>query len=238
MKKQDKPSSSSSNFTMGKAFFYLGGGILAFFGLGKMIAANAANSTSGSIQDDNNARIATRIYNILSQSNALDWYKPTNYSILLQVLPIAKEITDWQAVQTAYRNLYGEDITTLLNENLLPTDYQTFLNYLQVRGSQTNTTNSAKIEPVRINATPNVSRIILTAAKNAVNSYKSTSDYPSKPYISWPQNTAFNQTGVLYLATSKVSYLGSSVTMNLHQVQLSNGTKVWIRDADVGRWIY
>lgn len=237
MRKQQKPSSNSGNFTMGKAVFYLGGGILAFFGLGKIMAANAANSTSGSIQDDNNARIATKLYNILSQSNALVMYKPTNYPILLQILPVAKEIADWQAVQTAYRNLYDDDITTLLNEHLLPSDYQVFLNYLQVKGSQTNNTNSAKIEPVNINAIKNKSRIILSAAKNKVNSYKSTSDYPTKPYISWAQNTVFNQTGVLYLATSKITYLGSSVSISLHQVQLSNGNKVWIRDADVGRWI-
>lgn len=230
-------SNDSGGFTIGKAVFYLGGAVLAFFGIGMLIDANAKNSTSGSLQDDKNAQLATRIYNILSQSGALDWFKPTNYNALLQIIPIAKEITDWAAVQSAYRSLYNTDITTVLNENLSPADYQAFLKNLQVRGSQTNQSGTAKIEPVRINATPGKSRVVMTAAKGPVNSYRTTSDYPSKPYISWAQNTVFNQTGVLYLATSKVSYLGSNVSINLHQVQLSNGTKVWIRDADIVRWV-
>lgn len=233
MKKQPD---QSNNFTMGKAVFYLGGSILAFIGLGMLMDASAKNSTSGSIQDDNNARIATRIYNILKVSGALDWYYQTNYTSLVQIVPIGKEIVDWAAVQIAYKNLYGEDITTLLNENLLPVDYQEFLRNLQVKGNPTNQNGSTKIEQVSNLLVPGKSRVFLRNNVQ-VNFYLSPANYPSKIYLTYPAGTNWRTDGFPFLGVSKITYLGSNTSINLYQIQMINGTKVWVREVDVRTYI-
>ncbi len=227
-----------SDFSIGKAIFYLVGAVLTWFGLSSIISSSQQSTTSGGLQNDLNTQLATRIYNILSTAGALNWYYRTDYSSVLKVIEVAKEIKDWKSVQAAYSKLYGEDITAILNQLLIPADYQKFLNNLQIKGSATNTTGTAKIESViPTGLVSGKSRLVLAAKNSPVNSYKSTADYPSKVYISWPVGFEFSQNGFVYIATSKITYLGSTVSVTLYQIQLPNGNKIWVKSRDVQRVI-
>lgn len=225
-------SGSGDSFSVGRGLFY---SVLVFGGLlfaGKVFGDAAKNNTSGSIQNDENARLATRLFNILKGGGALDWYYRVDYQYILQVVDVAKEIKDWSAVQRAYKNLYNDDITTILNKNLSASDYSRFLNALSIKGAPTNGSGTTKIEPANTGLTIGKSIVFLNNAFK-ISFYKSLADYPSKPYLTFQAGTNFTSAGFLYYGAQRITYIGSSVSMVLYQIAMINGTKVWVREADI-----
>lgn len=231
----EEQSSGIAGKTIGSALFGLGLAVGGFFVISNAIKNSRQNSASQSLQTDPNAQIATTIYNLLKQYGFLDWfYAKDRVGIVEPILAVARSIKDWAAVQKRYRDLYNEDLTALLNNALLPADYTRFLNALRVQGNPTNNTGTGIQVPLTppSNLTPGRTRIFLTSqnGKYPVKFYKNAADYPTKPYITFPANANFNNNGFIFHSAVEHRYQSGSgtVTATLYQIELSNGTRVWV----------
>ncbi len=229
-----KSDAGSNNEGMGKWLFYAAMAIGGAFGLNYLVQQASKNNASGSIQNDKNAQQATTLFNILSTNGALNWYYRVYYPGLLEIINVAKQITDWQAVQARYNDLYRDDITTLLNQHLKPEDYQAFLRALSMNGSPGNRTGSGKIETVNPSGLiPNQSHVFLDSTKGNVNLYKNINDYPGTPYLSFPKGTVMGANGNIFVQTAKFTYVGTAISVYLYQIKMLNGTLVWVNYANI-----
>lgn len=205
-------------------------GVLSVVGLSKYMQKRAQEQASGSLQNDENARMATSLYNILKNGGALDWYYTTHYPTVLGVLDVAKQIKDWAKVQARYTDLYSADITQILNKTLLPADYQTFLKNLSAKGLPTNGSGSGTIQVVTTLKKGDILRFNAKANTSVVNLYKSTADYPGKPYISLPIGTKTTN-NITFQSSIKFKYLGSSVDTIMYLVSIPGfSVPVYVND--------
>lgn len=201
-------------------------GVLSIFGvysLAKYLKSKTSENASGGIQIDENARLASEIYNILRMGGATRWWEIDHYNTILGVIEVAKKIKDWKGVQQRYTDIYNENVTVLLNDVLLPADYQRFLFNLSAKGLPTNSSGTGSVKP--ITTIPKGTRFVFNQKANTsrINLYRNVSDYPSKPIVTLPATTKTSNALVFQSAVS-FNYLGSSTKTELYQVLIPGMT--------------
>lgn len=89
------------------------------------------------------------------------------------VFETAKEITDWQAVTNAYRNLYQTNLTEDLKDDLSAEEYQKFFNII-------NLTEKAPGKSVKSNVDTGKGRIVVSKARVNIRKTARASGSPTK----------------------------------------------------------
>jgi hypothetical protein len=208
-------------FTFGKAFAILGGAGLAVWGISTLVSKANAQNTAGALSDDVYAQWAS------SLKNLIEGY--TSDADIENMITIAGQITDWKKVVDAYAKLTGgKNLESDASGAMGPDQYTRFLRALQVKGRQTSTSGNVAVQNKNPRYVPGTTKVLIDSSKEPVQFFKNTTDYPAKPYVTLPKGSNMDPKGYTYWGEVTANYVGSSVTVTLYQISLSNGTKVWI----------
>ena len=132
--------------------------------------------------DDPNKLQATVLYNAMNPSG-ISWMRSFDKTNEDMIYEAARKITDWNAVQTTYRNLYTRDLLSDLQSELDTEEYQTFIKILnQSKGSGNNpaasTANKGMIiaskVDIRLRSTPDSSDGTFTFNSNILGTAKAS----------------------------------------------------------------
>ena len=110
--------------------FYGAAGFLGYrFVLQPALQKMRRNSEQSSMISDPNKRQATVLHNAMNPSG-ISWMRSMDKTNEGMIYSAARKITNWNAVQTTYRNLYNRDLLSDLQGELDTEEYQTFLRIL------------------------------------------------------------------------------------------------------------
>jgi hypothetical protein len=194
--------------------FYGAAGFLGYkFLLAPALAKMRKNREQSSMISDPNKRQATVLYNAMNPSG-ITWMRAMDKTNEDMIYGAARKITNWNAVQTTYRNLYNRDLLSDLQSELDTKEYQTFLKIL----SQGNQGNSAQTQ----SQTGGLTGVLIAASKNI--RIRSTPD-SSKGTFSLDSNILTTATTGSFLgwATGKVTVDNQGVKYLQVKIQFSEG---------------
>lgn len=122
--------------------FYGAAGFLGYRFLLKPAIENMRKKREqGQMLSDPNRRQASVLYNAMNPSG-VSWMRSMDTTNEKLIYDAARKITNWNAVQTAYRNLYSRDLLSDLQSELDSEEYQTLLRIL-AEGKSSNSNVSA-----------------------------------------------------------------------------------------------
>ena len=118
----------------------------AVYGISKLVKNYQKSNTEHQVEEKPEVSQATTIYSAMNPSG-MDWMKKMDGTNTESILNTAKEITDLNKVQDAYRKLYNSSLLDDLRQELSPEDYTKFLNTLKFNPNNTNKgTNKPKLD--------------------------------------------------------------------------------------------
>jgi hypothetical protein len=118
----------------------------AVYGISKLVKNYQKTNTEHQVEEKPEVSQATTIYSAMNPSG-MDWMKKMDGTNTESILNTAKEITDLNKVQDAYRKLYNSSLLDDLRQELSPEDYTKFLNTLKFNPNNTNKgTNKPKLD--------------------------------------------------------------------------------------------
>ena len=160
------------------------------------------NREQSDMINDPNKRQATVLHNAMNPSG-VSWMRSMDRTDEKMVYEAARNITDWNAVQTTYRNLYNRDLLSDLQGELDSKEYQTFLRILgQGKPSRTKSGASgfekgtiiASKKNVRLRSTPDSSKGPLSLNTNILTTI------PAGKFLGWATGTQeVDNNGVRYI---------------------------------------
>lgn len=118
----------------------------AVYGISKIVKNYQKNNAEHQVEKKPEVSQAMTIYSAMNPSG-MDWMKKMDGTNTETILNTAKEITDLNKVQDAYRKLYNSSMLDDLRQELSPEDYTKFLNTLKFSTKNINKgTNKPKID--------------------------------------------------------------------------------------------
>lgn len=118
----------------------------AVYGISKIVKNYQKSNTEHQVEKKPEISQAMSIYSAMNPSG-MDWMKKMDGTNTEAILNTAKEITDLNKVQDAYRKLYNSSMLDDLRQELSPEDYTKFLNTLKFSTKNINKgTNKPKID--------------------------------------------------------------------------------------------
>ena len=118
----------------------------AVYGITKIVKNYQKSNTEHQVEKKPEVSQAMTIYSAMNPSG-MDWMKKMDGTNTETILNTAKEITDLNKVQDAYRKLYNSSMLDDLRQELSPEDYTKFLNTLKFSTKNINKgTNKPKID--------------------------------------------------------------------------------------------
>lgn len=118
----------------------------AVYGISKIVKNYQKSNTEHEVEKKPEVSQAMTIYSAMNPSG-MDWMKKMDGTNTEAILNTAKEITDLNKVQDAYRKLYNSSLLDDLRQELSPEDYTKFLNTLKFSSKNINKgTNKPKID--------------------------------------------------------------------------------------------
>lgn len=118
----------------------------AVYGISKIVKNYQKNNTEHQVEKKPEVSQAMTIYSAMNPSG-MDWMKKMDGTNTETILNTAKEITDLNKVQDAYRKLYNSSMLDDLRQELSPEDYTKFLNTLKFSTKNINKgSNKPKID--------------------------------------------------------------------------------------------
>lgn len=102
----------------------------AVYGITKVVKHYQKNNTEHQVEKNPAVNQAMSIYSAMNPSG-MDWMKKMDGTNTESILNTAKEITDLNNVQDAYRKLYNASLLDDLRQELSPEDYTKFMNTLK-----------------------------------------------------------------------------------------------------------
>jgi hypothetical protein len=118
----------------------------AVYGITKIVKNYQKSNTEHQVEKKPEVSQAMTIYSAMNPSG-MDWMKKMDGTNAEAILNTAKEITDLNKVQDAYRKLYNSSMLDDLRQELSPEDYTKFLNTLKFSTKNINKgTNKPKID--------------------------------------------------------------------------------------------
>ncbi len=116
------------------------------YGISKIVKHYQKSHTEHEVEKKPEVSQAMTIYSAMNPSG-MDWMKKMDGTNTEAILNTAKEITDLNKVQEAYRKLYNSSMLDDLRQELSPEDYTKFLNTLKFSTNNVNKgTNKPKID--------------------------------------------------------------------------------------------
>jgi hypothetical protein len=91
---------------------------------------------------NDNKRQATVLYNAMNPSG-IKWMKTFDTTNEEMVYDAARRITNWNEVQTTYRNLYSKDLLNDLQNELTTKEFNTFFSLLNTKNSSSSSSGSS-----------------------------------------------------------------------------------------------
>jgi hypothetical protein len=197
----------------------VGGGFLLFR---NSIKAKNAEEQQKFLVDDEPTRIASQIKYFMG-----GFLQRPNVDAIIS---LARTIKDWPAVVSAYSRLYGgENLEETIRTSLQKWGgYQEFLLAISKKGLPGSNTDNLVAQPKDVTLKKG-DRIIIDDSTWDVVYYKNWQDYPTKELVRIPKGR-FNPAAktVTFLQAYEAQYAGSAVKTLLYQIQLSNGSIVWV----------
>lgn len=118
----------------------------AVYGISKIVKNYQKSNTEHQVEKKPEVSQAMTIFSAMNPSG-MDWMKKMDGTNTEAILNTAKEITDLNKVQDAYRKLYNSSMLDDLRQELSPEDYTKFLNTLKFSTKNINKgTNKPKID--------------------------------------------------------------------------------------------
>ena len=161
--------------------FYGAAGFLGYrFVLQPALQKMRRNREQSSMISDPNKRQATVLHNAMNPSG-ISWMRSMDKTNEDMIYGAARKITDWNAVQTTYRNLYNRDLLSDLQGELDTEEYQTFLRILGQQSSkgsaqQVATGLKGKLiaakKNIRLRSTPDSSKGVFSLNTNILSTAK------------------------------------------------------------------
>ena len=102
----------------------------AVYGITKVVKHYQKSNTEHQVEKNPAVNQAMAIYSAMNPSG-MDWMKKMDGTNTESILNTAKEITDLNNVQDAYRKLYNSSLLDDLRQELSPEDYTKFMNTLK-----------------------------------------------------------------------------------------------------------
>ncbi len=115
----------------------------AVYGITKIVKTYQKSNTEHNVEEKPEVSQAMSLYSALNPSG-MEWMKKMDGTNKDIVFSTAKDITDLNKVQNAYRKLYNTSLLDDLRQELSPEDYTKFLNTLKF---STNNTNNGTSRP-------------------------------------------------------------------------------------------
>ena len=116
------------------------------YGISKLIKHYQKNNTENQVEKNPEVSQAMTIYSAMNPSG-MEWMRKMDGTNTEAILNVAKEITDLNKVQNAYRKLYNSSLLDDLRQELSPEDYNKFLNTLKYNPNNIHTgTTKPKID--------------------------------------------------------------------------------------------
>ena len=113
----------------------------AVYGITKIVKNYQKSNTEHQVEKNPEVSQAMTIYSAMNPSG-MDWMKKMDGTNTEAILNTAKEITDLNKVQDAYRKLYTSSLLDDLRQELSPEDYTKFLNTLKFNPKNINKGNN------------------------------------------------------------------------------------------------
>lgn len=161
--------------------FYGAAGFLGYkFLLQPALQKMRRNREQSSMISDPNKRQATVLHNAMNPSG-ITWMRNMDRTDEEMIYSAARKITDWNAVQLTYRNLYNRDLLSDLQSELDTEEYQTFLRILGQGNTKTgaSTTTSgikgmliASKKDIRLRSTPDSTKGVFSLNTNILTTAK------------------------------------------------------------------
>ena len=139
------------------------------------------NREQSDLISDPNKRQATILHNAMNPSG-ITWMRSMDKTNEAMVYSAARNITNWNAVQTTYRNLYNRDLLSDLQGELDAQEYHTFLRILgQGKSSGAKSGASSGLEKgmiiaakknIRLRSTPDSSKGVFSLNTNILSTAK------------------------------------------------------------------
>jgi hypothetical protein len=146
--------------------FYGAAGVLGYkFLLQPALRKYRMKHEQQSMLTDSNKQQATFFYNAMNPSG-ISWMRAIDYTDEDMIYAAARKVTDWNAVQSTYNNLYNRNLLSDLQSELSTSEYKTFLRILssgKANRDKKNTQNArrgliiASSKAVRLRSTPDSS---------------------------------------------------------------------------------
>ena len=113
----------------------------AVYGISKIVKNYQKSNTEHQVEKKPEVSQAMTIYSAMNPSG-MDWMKKMDGTNTEAILNTAKEISDLNKVQDAYRKLYNSSLLDDLRQELSPEDYTKFLNTLKFNPKNINKGNN------------------------------------------------------------------------------------------------
>ncbi len=191
------------------------------------------NQAQNTLMTDPNKRQATVLYNAMNTSG-ISWMRSFDQTNEEMIYDAARSITNWNAVQLTYRNLYNRDLLSDLQGELDTDEYQTFLKILsQTKSGKTNAGSQntlagkliASSKDVRLRSTPDSSPGVFSFNSNILATAQ------SGKFLGWA-------TGKLQVDNKGVKYLEVLIRFNdeipsgalkkISEEQNNNTLRFWV----------
>jgi len=141
------------------------------------------NNEQRNILSDPNKQQATYLYNAMNPSG-ISWMRSFDNTNEETVYSAARRITNWNAVQSTYGNLYNRNLLSDLQKELDNDEYQTFLRILSTTasGKTSNKSNAiargliiASSKDVRLRSTPDSTKKSYSIGTNVLGTARANS---------------------------------------------------------------
>ena len=176
----------------------------AVYGISKIVKNYQKTNTEHQVEKNPEVSQAMSIYSAMNPSG-MDWMKKMDGTNTEAIFNTAREITDLNKVQNAYRKLYNSSLMDDLSHELSPEDYTKFMNTLKFSTNNTKKgNNKPKVDfkrgtyvatklPTNIRKTPkNISKW----------SFDSNIIKFAKSFILWIEFTLLNTRNMIRKSTS------------------------------------
>ncbi len=162
-----------------------------------------------SILTDSNKQQATFFYNAMNPSG-ISWMRAIDFTNEDMIYAAARKVTDWNAVQQTYSNLYSRNLLSDLQSELSSREYKTFMNILSFGKANRDKHNTNRSRRGKVIASSKAIRLRSTPDS----SYKSYS-FNSNIYGVIPANTFLGwATGQVKVDDYGVKYIQVGLQFN------------------------
>jgi hypothetical protein len=223
----DAPSKSGGlNLTVVLIVLGLAGGGYYLYSKGK--ADDAAKGQSSQLQDDIFTKQASEFKKLIGL-----WYQFANNA---EIIKLAKQVTSWAKVNTAYAVLYkGESLEESIRKALNDNDYKNFIFALNQKGVPANEKGvTITPAPAPTGLIKGKSLIKINNTANDVLAYKDTATYGTGKF-DFKFYKGLNYANLLFLDSVQANYTNTGKVFSalMYKVQIvGNKSIYWVRAAD------